>query len=114
MDEVARLLAGRRFLYASEDDLQRALASILENEGYEPRREVRLSRRDRIDLMVGRVGIEVKVAGKPEAVMRQLVRYSESPEVDALILVTARARHGWGDGEVGGKPVRVVSVLGAL
>ncbi len=58
-------------------------------------REARLDARSRIDFLVpdapGRVGIEVKVAGTPDNVRRQLTRYA--PHVDALLLVTTRVRH---------------------
>jgi hypothetical protein len=64
--------------------------------------------------MTGKVAIEVKVAGRPAAVLRQITRYAACPEVDALVLVTSRATHRTlGDGKpVNGKPVTVVWIGG--
>lgn len=101
--EILAALNGCRFLWASEDDLQRGLAQALDAAGFEVEREARLDGRDRVDLLIGRVGLEVKVNGSWRDVDRQLRRYLRSDRLDALILVTARARHRRipaGDGKV--------------
>lgn len=116
LEYVLRVLESHRFLYRSEADLQESLATVLAAEGLPVRREVRLNSRDRIDLLVWRVGIEVKVAGQRDQVLAQLKRYAESEQVGALILVTSRARQiamppslMTADRAV---PVHVVSLLG--
>lgn len=109
---VAETIMRYRYRWRTEDDLQAAIFETLAASGFEPRREVRLSERDRIDLMVGRVGVEIKVAGEPPAVLRQLGRYAESDDVDALVLVTARARHIQLPADVLGKPL-VIRTLGS-
>lgn len=86
-------IAPMRFLWSTEDDLQRGLAQALEGKGYVVEREVRLNSRDRIDLVVDRVGIEVKIAGAARDVERQLGRYLESDRIDELVLITAKAAH---------------------
>src|SRR4051794_24916838 len=86
-------IAGVRFRWASEDDLQRGLAQALQEKGYVVEREVRLNAGDRIDLVVDRVGIEVKPAGAARDVERQLVRYLESDRIDELVLVPTKAAH---------------------
>jgi len=91
--EIIDVIRAGRFLWSNEAELQAALAEVLTGAGYPVEREVRLGDRDRIDLLVGRVGIEVKVAGWWRDVERQLNRYRESDGLDALILVTARAQH---------------------
>lgn len=90
---VMEALDRHRFVAASEHELQGALAEALVQAGFDVRREVRLSGRDRIDLVVDRVGIEVKVGGAPNEVVRQLARYAEHGEVSALLLVTTVVRH---------------------
>lgn len=81
------------FHYTDEHQLQAGLTEALEAAGYEPEREVRLTPRDRIDLLVDRIGIEVKVDGRAASVARQCARYLESDRIDQLILVTTRQRH---------------------
>jgi hypothetical protein len=86
-------IAAARFRWATEDDLQRGLAEALAAKGHVVEREIRLNARDRIDLLVDRVGIEVKTAGATRDVERQLLRYLESDLIDELVLVTAKAMH---------------------
>src|SRR5258708_35581089 len=81
---IIDVLATHRFSYATEDDLQRGLAAALAGAGFDVEREVRLDNRSRIDLLVGRVGVEVKVAGAATSVLRQLRRYALSDRVDGL------------------------------
>lgn len=91
--DVLDVIRGARFLWASEDDLQRGLADALEQAGFRVEREVRLNARDRIDLLVDGVGIEVKITGAWRDVERQLRRYLESTVLNELVLVTAKALH---------------------
>lgn len=91
--DVLDIIRGCRFLWASEVELQRGIAAALEHAGLPVEREVRLNARDRIDLLVGRVGIEVKTAGAWRDVGRQCDRYLDSDMLDELVLVTAKAQH---------------------
>lgn len=113
MTDVADTVAAARFGYRNEDELQAGLAAALVAAGHDVIREVRLAARDRVDLLVDRTAVEVKVAGTPERVLAQLARYAESDWVDDLVLVTTRARHRTLPDEVGGKPLRVVVLGGA-
>jgi hypothetical protein len=66
----------------------------------------RIKAAERIDFMVGRVGIELKVDGGNAEVLRQLDRYAASPDVDALVLITSRRRLVAGlPAELRGKPL---------
>ena len=109
---IADVLRRHRFNYSDEDQLQEGIAGALTAAGFEPEREVRLNGRSRIDLLVGRVGIEVKVAGKPGAVAGQLSRYASCEQIEGLVLVTSRVRHRM-PLEMEGKPVEVVQLAGA-
>lgn len=101
-------LRRHRYSYASEVELHDRLAAVLQAAGYPVRREVRLSDRDRIDLLVGDVGIEVKVKGA-RTPLRQLRRYAEHEAVAGLLLVTTRAAAL--PAELNGKPLQLVSLL---
>lgn len=110
---ILDVLAAHRFSYASEDDLQQGLASALAAAGHLVEREVRLDNRSRIDLLVDRVGIEVKVAGKTRSVLSQLQRYAWSDRLDGLVLVTGCVRHRFPP-KLCGKPLEVFLIAGTL
>lgn len=105
---VDQLLRSHRFRYTDEDQLQEGIAAVLKQAGLDPQREVRLGDRDRIDLMVGRIGVEVKIAGSVHGVFEQLQRYAEHDEVEALILVTSRYQRL--PDQAGGKPLLTISL----
>jgi hypothetical protein len=109
---VVAVIAAHRFGHATEAELQ---ADVLTRAGYSVKREARLSARNRIDLLVDRIGIEVKVDGSAGNVVRQLERYADSEALDALVLASSRRHHLAMPGSLNGKPVVVVSlVTGAL
>jgi hypothetical protein len=111
--EIAAFIERHRFSYANEDDLQAGLAAALAP-SFDVEREVRLTSRSRIDLLVDdHYGIEVKVAGTADALVRQVSRYSLAPQIRGLIVVTSRIRHLDVPPAVNGKPLVVVSLAGA-
>ncbi|HET7588612.1 MAG TPA: hypothetical protein VFK14_00280 [Solirubrobacterales bacterium] len=99
------------FQFANEDELQQGLAAALTSEGLDVEREVRFDKHNRIDLLVDRIGIEVKVKGGTAEVHRQLCRYT--PHVDQLVLVTIKAGHVQDlPSEIEGTPLSVVFIAG--
>lgn len=110
--DVVEVVRRHRFRHATENELQAGLAAALGAGGYRVVREARLSARDRIDLLVDTIGVEVKIAGVPRDVDRQLLRYAQSARITGLVLVTNRARHR-PPVELNGKPVAIASLLGA-
>jgi len=114
-DDAAIVAALRRLRcrFADEDQLQAMLADGLTQLGFEVKREVALARGGRIDLLVGRIGIEVKIAGQTSSVARQLRRYAASDLVDELVLATTCPRHAGVASMIDGTPVHVV-VLASL
>jgi hypothetical protein len=107
--EVASSIRSFNFRYGDEDQLQEGLAEALTTAGFEVRREVRLSAGDRIDLLVGRVGVEVKVAGSAARVARQIARYAKH-DLAGLVLVTNKLRHSPPSISM---PIEVVCLAGA-
>lgn len=108
--DVAEMLMQYAFASSSEAVLQQAVQEALAAAGFSTEREWSLSARDRVDfyLTEDRIGVECKIAGSPAVVMEQLLRYTESDAIDAMILVTSRSRHRTIPGTLGGKPVFVV------
>jgi hypothetical protein len=112
VDQVLAAIRGHRFNYSNEDELQQGLAAAIASLGLDVEREVRLDGQNRIDLLVGKVGIEVKTKGGVAEVLRQLCRYA--PHVDELVLVTIKASHrAHLPSEVEGTPLAVEFIAGS-
>ncbi|PZE66928.1 hypothetical protein [Curtobacterium sp. MCBD17_021] len=113
--DVVAVLDRTQLQFVSEDDLQESIRTALMAAGIPAERERRLSDgRSRIDLFANPgIGVEVKIDGSWAAVVRQLQRYAKCPEIDELILVTSRSKHHRIPTELEGKPVHLVSLIGA-
>jgi len=90
--EIRKLLAGYRFTFTTEVELQDGIASALCDNHVECEREARLDAHDRIDFLIGTVGVEVKVGGATTALIRQLHRYAKHHGITELLVVTSRPR----------------------
>lgn len=99
-----------RYVAGAESDLQEQLATAMTREGVHFQREYDLGGgRGRIDfyLPAWNTGLEVKVDGSAAAVLRQLHRYSGAA-LDALVLITRRARQGGLPDAIGTMPLHVL------
>jgi hypothetical protein len=105
--ELVRYLRRFRMRVSSEAALQMSIEEALVGGGIPFEREVRLSAADRIDFMVGSIGIEAKCRYPKRSIFRQLERYAARAEITALILITGTAMGL--PAEIGGKPVFIVS-----
>lgn len=110
-------LAGHRIPFGNELAMQDAIEQILEQSNLRFTREFRIGT-DRVDFLVEmsglRVAVECKVKGGPSAVLQQLLGYSESDDVHAVLLVTSRNTHRFNTATLSGKPFRVLNVARAL
>lgn len=92
--DVAAIIALKSHTWNTEAELQESIAETLKAAGLEVTREVALSGGlGRIDLMIGDLGIEVKIKGSWQQLTRQVMRYSHAPEIKALLVVTTKAAH---------------------
>lgn len=91
--QVAQAVRAYRFRYVSEDELQRGLHAALTQAGIPCEREVRLDAACRVDMLCGRVAVEAKTSGSPDATARQLRKYLDTGKIDGVVLVTARVNH---------------------
>lgn len=105
---IRELLGGHRFHYANEDQLQAGIAAALTAAGIAHEREVRLTAHDRIDFLVERLGIEVKVGHPLASVIRQLHRYAQCEQIDELLLITNRCNHALVPESINGKRIEVL------
>lgn len=94
---IATLLAGFRYLFGDEYQLQEAVAEVLAGAGEAVTREQILDRKNRADVMLtGGLLVEVKVDGSLSAALRQCERYSALDQVCGIVLAAsvAWARRG--------------------
>lgn len=113
LSELCALLGRCSFRVTCEADLQRAIAGVLERAGLEVVREVELGDAGRVDLLLpggagGAVGIEVKIAGSAEAVLRQVARYAASGRVGGLLVASSRVQATFEPCSLSGVPVASV------
>lgn len=101
--------------YGSELKLQNCIEAALCQTGYTFQREY-INGSDRIDFLVtdGDQGIalECKIKGGPTAVLEQLLRYANLPEVDAILLVTSRHTHRFDCETLNDKPFSIAWIAG--
>lgn len=115
IDTLARFIGSQRYDCTDEYAMQDGIAFALAGNLTSFVREAILTPTERIDFLVGDIGVECKVDGSAVATARQVFRYLSLPRLAGLILVTSRARIGVGlprEFSFGGvtKQVRVVEL----
>lgn len=113
VQRLLELLTTARLRSAHEAGLQTAIATVLDGAGVPYAREARLGAAGRVDFLVARIGLEVKVTGSLKDVRAQLARYAEHADIDAVVLVTRCLRHKM-PAELCGKPIHVLNLWGAV
>lgn len=114
IDQIRAALAAHRFSFSTEDELQRGIAQALDSVGIAYRREVVLTRNDRIDFLLGKLGIEVKIDGSISALTRQVHRYAHLEAIDELVVVVGRIRLTQLPKTINGKTIHTVSIVRAF
>lgn len=120
LDQLAAKILQTHIRYATEAEMQQDVELLLARDGFEFKREFKLSSRDRVDFLVTHesrnVALECKISGSPVSVMSQLARYAESSKIDGVLLVSSRrvllASEAFREQEILGKPLRGVWVGG--
>jgi len=108
-ERLISLIGSARLDLSTEGAVQRGMARLFEEERVAYEAEVVLAPSDRIDFLIGRVGVEVKIGHPRRAILRQLERYAKSDRVDTLLLVSSAPFPSAGF-ELRGKPVHIVSL----
>lgn len=88
---IGTLLNKHRFDLQNEKILQQQVEDVFRNSQVPYEREVKLNNMSIIDFVIDGVGIELKINGSGKEIYRQLVRYSEFPQIKALVLITNKA-----------------------
>jgi hypothetical protein len=87
-EEVCAVLRAGRVSLAREKETQADIASLLGARNIPHAREVDIGKRDIIDFLIDRIGIEVKIGGSKRAIFAQCERYCRTGRLSALILAT--------------------------
>lgn len=111
---ILEKLSRTPYRFTNENDLHLGISRTLASLGVEFEREVKLSSKDRIDFMLGDIGLEVKIDGTLSNVTRQLWRYASLPQIQTLILVTTRTKHRIQPNQMNNKDIYVVSIIPAF
>lgn len=105
---IAQVIAAARINLTSEATAHRDVMAALTAAGIDACPEARLTASERIDVLCGPVGVEIKVGGSRRSIWRQLCRYAALPEIEALVLATGTA---WpGTPSVDGVPLSVADM----
>lgn len=105
--EVAGAIRGNRYGFADEYDLQDGIAQALEAAEMPFEREVRVAG-GRLDFLVGRIAVEVKITAPAGKVQRQIERYLEGGDVDGVVVVSMSPKARNIERLVAGKPVEII------
>ena len=112
--ELRDLLRAYRYGYSDEATLQCCIAGVLDAHSVEFEREHRLDARNRLDFLVGSVGIEVKIGGSRNDLIRQLHRYAQFDAIGELLVVSSRMRLTSLPEALNGKPIVSLALLGGF
>jgi hypothetical protein len=107
-EAVLSALRAHRYQFGSEAELQEGVEIVLEQAGISFVREEQLDARNRIDFLVGDVGIECKIDHSSADLIRQLWRYAGTGKVRELVVVAGKLRLGALPLEIQGVRVHVV------
>lgn len=105
---IATTIGRARVNLTTEEAAHRAISKALTDAGIEHTNEARLTPSERIDILSGAVGVEIKVGHRRRDIWRQLERYAALSDISALVLATGTAFPDVS--EVGGKPLVVADL----
>ena len=106
---IVRIIEATKVNVTTERFAHDAIVDVLIKDGLDVQREVVLSRKDRIDIMVDGIGVEVKTGHSRRQIHAQLVRYAKLDLITGLVLATGIAFPA-SIRELHGKPFRCASL----
>lgn len=90
--KILSLLRNKKFDLTNEKVLQEQMKEVFSLNEIEFIKEAHLgSNESIIDFKVGKIGIEVKIKGRPMNIYKQIERYLKTDSIDVLILVTNKS-----------------------
>lgn len=114
LEELSSLIAGFRYRFTDERDLQDGIERVLRSSDSPYRREPVLSAPDRPDFLVGDIAIEVKIQGTLAQLLRQVSRYAAHDKVRGILVVGTPVWLVQVPDEICCKPMASLRLLGSL
>jgi hypothetical protein len=110
LETLLRSIRAARPSGTTEAQMQAAVQAVLDAAGVRYERERPCGSGNRLDFYLSdwRTALELKIEGGPSAVLRQLHRYAEQPDVAVLVLLTRKAAHRSLPRMLLGKPLHVL------
>jgi hypothetical protein len=113
VEDLIGALSRFSFIVRTEADLQLSIAEALLLARIAFEREVRISTKDRLDFLCGRVAIEAKTRINRSELIRQINRYAKHDGLDAIIVASTRTVDCLPN-SMGGKPIHFALLRGYL
>lgn len=114
LDALCTIIGAVPYDIASEASLQRGIEKQLRAAGVLFSKERWISKSDRIDFLIGRLGVEVKTGGGKSPLIRQLHRYAASYFIDELLVITTAPALAALPTSLNGKPIRALVLSACL
>lgn len=111
INSIINILSSYEFSIHDEKILQFEIAEVFTFEKIEFKKEVVLAN-GIIDFMIGDIGLEIKIKGQPMSIFRQLERYAQDDNINAIILANVKTMTL--PDIINGKIARSVTIRGAL
>ncbi|WP_411691010.1 hypothetical protein [Acinetobacter gandensis] len=91
IDNFGDIVASHKYRYSNEKELQKCLEELFIAKNIPFEREVRLSNKDIVDFVVeldiGRIGVEIKIDGARNSLLRQISRYLGHESITAVFVI---------------------------
>lgn len=85
---ILSIIDNYKFFYRNEKELQKQIEDIFISKKINYQREYSFGELGIVDFFINGVAFEIKIKGSKMAIYRQCKRYTESPEVKALVLIS--------------------------
>ena len=105
---LCKLLNSVHFRFKDELELHHGMELLFDRHGVKFEPEASLTPQDRIDFLVGSIGIEAKVDYSLNQLIRQLHRYTKSAKITEVIVLSTKSAHRNVPHLINGKPIYVV------
>lgn len=113
IETIIEAVQSKRYSFNNEKELQDGIELALQNRNVQYIREAIVPPKDRVDFLVGSIGVEVKIKSSLANLTRQIHRYAQWEGISSVLVITSLNRLRNLPATLNGKPVHVI-VIGAI